>query len=59
MRLEHERLDAVIAQRLVAAGVLAEVFDARDLVPDEYEALWAIPCASVSAKRTRTVVMKV
>ena len=34
-RLEHERLDAVVAQRLVAAGVRAQVLDARDLEPDE------------------------
>ena len=35
MRLEHERLDPEVAQPLVAAGVLLEVVDARDLEPDE------------------------
>ena len=33
--LEDDRLDAVVAQRLVAAGKRAEVLDARDLEPDE------------------------
>ena len=32
---EHERLEALVAQRLVAAGVRAQVLDARDLEPDE------------------------
>ncbi len=35
MRLEHERLDPVVAQPLVAAGELLEELDARDLEPDE------------------------
>ena len=35
VRLEHERLDAEVAQPLVAAGVPLEVLDARDLEPDE------------------------
>ena len=35
MRLEHERLDAEVAQPLVAARVALEVLDARDLEPDE------------------------
>ena len=35
MRLEHERLDALLAQPLVAARVPLEVLDARDLEPDE------------------------
>ena len=34
-RLEDERLDPVVAQRLVAAGERAQVLDARDLEPDE------------------------
>ena len=33
-RLEHERLDPSVAQRLVAAGMLAEVLDAGHLEPD-------------------------
>src|SRR5690242_10294155 len=33
-RLEDERFDALLAQRLVTAGELAEVLDARDLEPD-------------------------
>ena len=35
MRLEHERLDPLVAQPLVAARVLLEVVDAGDLEPDE------------------------
>src|SRR5207244_12555469 len=34
-RLEDERLDALVAERLVAAGELPQVFDARHLEPDE------------------------
>jgi hypothetical protein len=34
-RLEHERLDTGVAQRLVAARELAQVLDACDLEPDE------------------------
>src|SRR6185312_12414242 len=34
-RLEHERLDALVAQGLIAAGELAQVLDARDLEPDD------------------------
>jgi hypothetical protein len=34
-RLEDERLDPTVAQRLVTAGERAEVFDARDLEPHE------------------------
>ena len=35
MRLEHDRLDARVAQPLIAAGVLIQVIDARHLEPDE------------------------
>jgi hypothetical protein len=34
-RLEHQRLDALIPQRLVAARELAQVLNARDLEPDD------------------------
>ena len=34
-RLEHERLDAAVAERLVSAGELPQVLDARDLKPDD------------------------
>src|SRR5581483_427755 len=35
MRLEHERLDPLVAEALVAAGVALEELDARHLEPDE------------------------
>ena len=35
VRLEHERLDPLVAQPLVAARVPLEVVDARHLEPDE------------------------
>ena len=35
MGLEHERLEPLFAERVVAAGVLGEVRDAGDLEPDE------------------------
>lgn len=35
VRLEHERLDAEVAQTLVTAGVALEVLDARHLEPHE------------------------
>ena len=35
VRLEHERLDPLVAQPLVAAGELLEELDARHLEPDE------------------------
>ena len=35
VRLEHERLDPLVAQPLVAAGVALEELDAGDLEPDE------------------------
>src|SRR5258708_37872750 len=35
MRLEHERLDALVAELLIPARVLLEKRDARNLEPDE------------------------
>ena len=35
VRLEHEGLDALVADRRVAAGVFRQVGDARHLEPDE------------------------
>jgi len=35
VRLEDERLDAAVAERLIAAGERAQVLDARDLEPHE------------------------
>src|SRR6185369_14270185 len=34
-RLEDERLDALVAERLVPAGELAQILDARNLEPDD------------------------
>ena len=46
------------SQPLVAPGVALEELDARDLEPHEVVEVCATPCASVSAKRTRTAAAK-
>jgi hypothetical protein len=35
VRLEHERLDPLFPERLIAASEGAEIFDGRDLEPDD------------------------
>jgi hypothetical protein len=50
----RQRLDPALADRTVAAGERGEIRDAGHLEPDDERRVVRDPCASVSAKRTRT-----